>query len=102
MPRPSAAEDRRKLLYCPDCKREFYTYKMTGKSECPLCHRVCKSGPGKAPAGTAMAKLLRWLLVLAVMAGLVYAVYKYYLKDRLADADAAPSPPATMDAEGRG
>jgi len=67
--------NRRRLLHCPDCHNEFFTYKLTGVSECPVCHRLCKSGP---PKRRSAARTVAAILVLALLAALAYGLYKHY------------------------
>lgn len=85
---------QRRLLYCKNCNKKFYTYKLPRKVECPTCHEIVSketndeniedgtlrtagaAGGGKSGC---LASVLVFLLVLACAAA------AYVFRDRLAD-----------------
>jgi len=91
---PPSSEQRRRLLYCPHCRNEFFTYKLTRKAECPVCHRPCSSSPPSTRIG---GRRLACLVTLLILLALGWAVYALYLKDKLPDFFSAGNEPAASE-----
>jgi hypothetical protein len=82
--------DRRRMLWCKHCRQEFLTYRITGESNCPDCHRPCSGPPprsarvkdadmseyGKGGPGARAVRVVLALILIAALAFGAWSVYK--------------------------